>query len=47
MSMDLGAYAVFIWPAYVVTVLALGGLTVWSIASWRAVKARLAALEKT
>ena len=46
MSMDLGAYAQFIWPAYGVTALALGGLCLWAWSGWRAVKAKLAALEK-
>ncbi len=46
MSMELGAYAAFIWPAYGVTVLALGGLALWAWASWRSVKAKLAALER-
>lgn len=46
MSMDLGAYAQFIVPAYAITALALGGLVIWAWTSWRAVKAKLAALER-
>jgi heme exporter protein D len=44
---DLGPYAAFIWPAYGVSALALGGVTLWTILSWRKAKAKLAALEKT
>jgi heme exporter protein CcmD len=47
MSMELGAYAAFIWPAYGISALLLGGFTVWTIARWRAARAKLAALEKT
>ncbi len=46
MSFDVAPYGAFIWPAYAVTVIALGGLIVWTIAKWRAAKAKLAALEK-
>ena len=46
MSFDIAPYGAFIWPAYAVTVIALGGLIVWTIAKWRAAKAKLAALEK-
>ncbi len=46
MSFDVAPYGAFIWPAYAVTVIALGGLLVWTIAKWRAAKAKLAALEK-
>ena len=42
----MGDYGVYIWPAYAVTVLGLGGMTVWAVAAWRAAKAKLAALEK-
>ena len=47
MSFDVAPYGAFIWPAYAVTVVALGGLIVWTLAKWRAAKAKLAALEKT
>ena len=40
-----GPYAGYIWPAYGVTVLVLGGVTLWTLAAWRRAKARLAALE--
>ncbi len=43
--LEMGGYGAFIWPAYGVTVLALGGLIVWAVAGWRRAKARLAALE--
>ena len=44
---NLGPYSDFIWPAYLATALALGGMTVWTLASWRVAKRKLAALEKT
>jgi heme exporter protein D len=43
--LDMGGYGVFIWPAYGVSVLALGGLIVWTVAGWQRAKARLAALD--
>ena len=46
MNFDMSPYGEFIWPAYGLTILALGGLTLWTIARWRAAKARLASLEK-
>ena len=45
MNFDIGIYAVYIWPAYGVTVLVLGGVTLWTLLAWRRAKARLAALE--
>jgi heme exporter protein CcmD len=47
MNFDMGAYGVYIWPAYGVSALAIGGAIVWTLVSWRRAKARLAALEKT
>ncbi|MBV9550127.1 MAG: heme exporter protein CcmD [Alphaproteobacteria bacterium] len=47
MNFDLSPYGAFIWPAYAVSALLLGGLTLWAMARWRAVKAKLATLEKT
>jgi heme exporter protein CcmD len=44
---DLGPYSDFIWPSYVVTAAALGGLTLWTLAGWRRAKRRLLELEKT
>jgi len=46
MNFDLTPYGAFIWPAYGVTALMLGGMTFWTIARWRAVKAKLKLLEK-
>jgi heme exporter protein CcmD len=46
MNFDLSPYGGFIWPAYIVSALALGGLTLWTTLRWRAAKARLAMLEK-
>ena len=46
MNFDMSPYGAFIWPAYGLCALALGGLTLWTLARWRAVKARLKALEK-
>ena len=46
MSMDFGAYAVFIVSAYGITVLALGGTIIWVWSAWRAARAKLASLEK-
>ena len=45
MNFDMGVYGVYIWPAYGVSVLVLGGVTVWTLLAWRRAKARLAALE--
>jgi heme exporter protein CcmD len=46
MNFDMGPYGAYIWPAYVLSALALGGLTVWTVAAWRSAKAKLAALEQ-
>ena len=46
MNFDMGAYSVYIWPAYGISALALAGITLWTLAAWRRAKARLAALEK-
>jgi len=46
MNFDMSPYGIFIWSTYGLTVLALAALTFWTIARWRAVKAKLAALEK-
>ncbi len=45
MNFDMGPYGAYIWPAYGVTVLALGGLVLWCWLGWRRARARLAALE--
>jgi heme exporter protein CcmD len=46
MNFDMGAYGVYIWPAYGISALALVGATLWSLIAWRRAKAKLAALEK-
>jgi heme exporter protein D len=46
MNFDFSPYGAFIWPAYAVSAVMLGGLTLWTVARWRAVKAKLAALEQ-
>jgi heme exporter protein D len=46
MNFDMGPYAVYIWPAYGISALAIAVATVWTLAAWRRAKARLAALEK-
>lgn len=45
MNFDMSPYGAYIWPAYGLSALLLGGFTLWTIARWRAVKAKLAALE--
>ena len=45
MNFAMGPYAVYIWPAYGVSALALIGVTVWTLTAWRRAQARLAALE--
>ena len=47
MNFDMGAYGVYIWPAYGVSALVILGAIVWTLASWRRAKEKLAALEKT
>jgi heme exporter protein CcmD len=46
MNFDVAPYGAYIWSSYAVTVIALGGLIVWTLGQWRAAKAKLAALEK-
>jgi heme exporter protein D len=41
----MGGYAAFVWPAYGVSVLAIGALIVWTILDYRSARRRLAALE--
>jgi heme exporter protein D len=45
MNFDMSPYGAFIWPAYGVTAVMLGGLTLWTMLRWRAARAKLAALE--
>ena len=47
MNFDMGAYGVYIWPAYGISALGILGAIVWTLVSWRRAKAKLAALEKT
>jgi len=46
MNFDMSPYGAFIWSSYGITVLALGGLIVWTLRAWYVAKAKLAALEK-
>lgn len=43
--LNLGGYGAYIWPAYAITAVSLGGTVFWSWRAWRAAKAKLAALE--
>jgi len=43
---DMGAYAAFVWPAYGVSVLLLGGAVGLTLRAYARARARLAALEK-
>lgn len=45
-NFDMGPYAVYIWPAYGVSALALIGVTLWTFLAWRRARARLAQLEE-
>ena len=42
----MGGYAAFVWPAYAVSILLLGGAAVLTVRAYRRARARLAALEK-
>jgi heme exporter protein CcmD len=46
MNFDMGAYGIFIWPAYGVSAVAIIGAILWTLAAWRRAKAKLAALEQ-
>jgi heme exporter protein D len=41
----MGGYAAYVWPAYAVTVLLLGGAAVATLRAYARARARLAALE--
>ena len=41
----MGGYAVFVWPAFIVSIVVLAGLTFVSLRTYREQKATLAALE--
>ena len=43
--LSMGGYAVFVWPAFLVSLIVLVGLTVVSLRTYREQKATLAALE--
>ncbi len=42
----MGGYAGFVWPAYGVALIAIGGLAVQSVRSLRALRREVAALEE-
>jgi heme exporter protein D len=42
----MGGYAAFVWPAYAVSVLLLGGAIVLTVVRYRRARARLTLLEK-
>jgi heme exporter protein D len=46
MNFDMSPYGAFIWPAYGLSALVLGGLTLWTLARWRAARSKLERLEK-
>jgi heme exporter protein D len=46
MNFDMSPYGAFIWPAYGLSALVLGGLTLWTLARWRTARAKLERLEK-
>lgn len=39
---NLGPYGDFIWPAYAVSALALGGAAIWTLLAWRRARRHLA-----
>lgn len=41
----MGGYAAYVWPAYAVTLVALGGAIVATLRGYARAKARLAALD--
>jgi heme exporter protein D len=45
MNFDVSPYEAYIWPAYGLSMIVLGGLAFWTFRQWRAAKAKLAALE--
>lgn len=46
MNFDMGSYAVYIWPAYAISGLALLGAVTWTLLAWRRAKDKLAVLER-
>lgn len=47
MNFDMSPYGAFVWPAYGISVLVLGGMILWTVLSWYSAKTKLAVLEKT
>jgi heme exporter protein CcmD len=43
--LNMGGYGAYIWPAYTLTAVSLGGAVIWCWRAWRAAKTKLAALE--
>jgi len=43
--LDMGGYAAFVWPAYGIAALVLGGMLAASLSSWRARRTMLDRLE--
>lgn len=43
--LDMGGYAVFVWPSYAITFLVMGGLVYMTLRRFQARKRALAALE--
>ncbi len=41
----MGGYAIFIWPAYGVSILGLGGLIAWTLTAYARAKAQSRDLE--
>ncbi|MEQ8406586.1 MAG: heme exporter protein CcmD [Oceanicaulis sp.] len=41
----MDGYAAFVWPAYALTLLGVGGLVLWTVRARRAAAARLARLQ--
>jgi heme exporter protein D len=41
----MGGYAQYVWPAYAVALIVLGGLTIWSISGYRRARRQLEALQ--
>ena len=39
----MGGYAAFVWPAYAITVIGLGGMIGWTLVSYSRAKGRVSA----
>jgi heme exporter protein CcmD len=46
MNFDMGAYGMYIWPAYGVSALGIFIAVIWTVTAWRTAKAALAKLEQ-